>query len=157
MMSSTLVMSQSYLVVKSTNGKGVQAIGMNRDVGIRYVDSSGFQVGYLTEVGESSVIVNNIEIPLSDIDAIRVYKPLFKGLGMAQRYAAGGIIGLNVVNNAISGYRPLLSEEQAIWSVGLFATSYIWDFFSRKTYKRDSGWDFEVIQLEPIVPPSFSE
>lgn len=150
-----MAMSQEYLLIKSSEGKGIKRFEMNQDVGIRYTGAEEFVVGYMTETGDSSIIVNQVEIGLDEIEAIRIYRPFFRGIGVAQRYAAGGIIGLNLVNNAISGYRPLVSEEQGIWAASLFVTSYVWDYFSRRTYEMEDGWTYEVIQLEPISPPSF--
>lgn len=150
-----MAMSQEFLLIKSSEGKGIKRFDMNRDIGVRYAGTDNFVVGYLTETGDASLFINEVEVGLGEIDAIRIYKPFWKGLGVAQRYAAGGVLGLNLVNNAISGYRPLVSENQAWWAAGLFATSYVWDFFSRKTYEMEDGWSYEVIELEPFSPPSF--
>ncbi len=146
MIGTTPSLAQQYLVMSNDRGD-IEKIQTFHEVGVWIHDSEEFFRGYLTSVGDSSISVEGDVIYLSEIMAIRIYRPFFKTIGVAQRIAAGGIIGLNTVNNLLSGYRPVLSEGNIIWAGALFATSYVWDLFSRKTYRAKNGWQWETIDF----------
>ncbi len=139
--------AQQFLTMMSETGQ-IEKVELYREMGVWIEDSDEFFRGYLTSVGDSSISVDGDIIYLKEITAIRIYRPFFKTIGTAQRIAAGGIIGLNTVNNLLSGYRPILSQENLIWAGALFATSYVWDLFSRKTYRAKNGWKWETIDFE---------
>lgn len=134
-----------------SNQKGeVDKIQTQREIGVLIYGEDEVYRGYLTSVGDSSIYVDGNLIYLSEIEAIRIYKPFFKTFGVAQRIAAAGVIGLNVTNNLLSGYRPVLEEHNIWWAVGLFATSYIWDYFSRETHYSKDGWEWETINFQRL-------
>lgn len=141
--------AQQILVLRGPKGK-IEKVFSNHRIGVRLVGEDDFFKGYLTSVGDSSFSVDGNVYYFREINAVRTYEPLFKTVGTAQRIAAGGVVGLNLVNNTLSGYRPLVSDEQWIWAGALFATSYVWDLFSRRTYEKEDGWRMETIDFARI-------
>ncbi|TNE29246.1 MAG: hypothetical protein EP346_06735 [Bacteroidetes bacterium] len=136
--------AQQYLVIQGEVAKIVK-IETAHEIGVLIHGEEDYYRGYLTAVGDSSIFIEGGEIQLREISAVRIYKPFFKTIGVAQRIAAGGIVGLNGVNSLLNGYRPVLTESEMIWAGVLFATSYVWDFFSRKTYETSDGYRFSTI------------
>lgn len=143
--------AQQYLVIQGEVAKIVK-VETAHEIGVLLKGEEEYYRGYLTSVGDSSIFIEGGEIALSEITSVRVYRPFFKTIGVAQRIAAGGIIGLNGVNALLNGYRPIVTESEMIWAGVLFTTSYVWDYFSRKTYKIESGYRYSTIDYGKLEP-----
>lgn len=120
------------------------------EIGVNIVGDEQFFRGYLEDVGDSTITVDGNVLMLSEIERVRIYHPFFKTIGVAQRIAGFGVIGLNGVNNALNHHSPLVSDGQWIWAAALVGTSYVWDFFSRDTYYMHRGWKLQTIDYRNI-------
>lgn len=117
---------------------------------MRLKGEDDFYKGYFLGTGDSSISVDGNIFYLNEIESIRIYRPFFKTIGVAQRIAGGGVIGLNGVNNALSNTRPLITDTQWVWAGVLIATSFVWDYFSRRTYNVEEKWDMEIIDFANV-------
>lgn len=145
-----LLCGQQYLYIQKQGKVPYKRLAVNDVLSLRTQDSKDWVEGKVTGISGKSVVINDVAYTLSDIEAMRTFNPLMKIGGTS--LMAGGVLfsGLAVVNRLGSGDRPLLRNGQIITSAALLGTGGLLRWTSRKTYKKDKGWSFKVIDLENV-------
>lgn len=144
---STVAFSQQYLYLKKKGEVPYKRLALYNSIKIQTEEGGDWVEGKITAINEKSITVGTTSYPLKEIKAMRTYNHLLRLGGTA--IAGGGILfsGIAFFNRTTNGDNPLLTPGQINFGIGMLAGGLVIRWLSRKTYKAEKGWTWEVINL----------
>ncbi len=138
---------QQYLYLVKKGDTPYKRLGINEPLYIKTTEDGAWVKGLIKEISTESITVGKVTYPFSEIEAMRTYSSLLKTTGYA--LGIGGVMftGIAAFNATINNERPILYPVQIVTGVLLLSGGYIAYLSSRKTYKKDKGWQYKVIDL----------
>ncbi len=142
------VYGQQYLYLQKGNDVPHTRLSLKDHVKFKTSDSTGWTSGILQSITTESITVGGVTYPLEEIKAFRTRNSLGYTIGSAA--AAGGVFfsAIIMANGLISGERPIITNNQIILGAGLLTSGLLTRWLSLKTYNREDGWHWKVIDLE---------
>lgn len=140
--------AQQYLYLQKGNDVPHTRLSLQDKVTFKTEGSDAWTKGPLQEITAESITVGGVSYPLKEIVAFRTNNDLVYFLGTAG--IAGGLLfsGIILVNGLIAGSSPIISGNQVILGSSLVAGGFLVRWLSRKTYQKEKGWQWNVIDLE---------
>lgn len=140
-------MGQQYLYLVKKGDTPYKRLALYDEIRIKTSEEGKWVKGLIQGISTKTITVGKVTYPFSEIEAMRTYNSLLKLGGYA--LGTGGIMftGIAAFNAGINGDTPILYPIQIIAGVALLSSGYIVYAFSRKTYKKDKGWQYKVIDL----------
>ncbi len=128
-----------------------ERFGLKERVTFKTQDSKRFTGGILQNVSKESIEVDGVIYPLSEIVAFKTHGELLNLAGSSM--AVGGVFftGIIFVNRLINSDSPLLRQNQIYLGAGLVAGGLLVRWASRKTYNKEKGWEWVVIDFEEVA------
>ncbi len=143
----TSLFSQQYLYLQKGNEVPHTRIGLKERVKFKTVDSEEWVEGILQEITDESITVGRFTYPLDQILSFRTRNSFVYLLGTAG--VAGGTLFTSIfILNGIINNETLLTENQAILGASLITAGFIVRLLARKTFHKDQGWHWKVIDLD---------
>lgn len=143
----TSLYSQQYLYLQKGNEVPYKRLSLKDPVKIKTAEGDHWISGFLEEITSESINVGGVVYPYKEIVAFRTYSDLMRISGTA--LAAGGVLltGIVVVNNLINNEGLTISKGEGIVAASMLGSGLILRWASRKTYKKEDGWKWNVIDL----------
>lgn len=148
------VAGQQYIYFQKDNDIPHKRIAKHEEVTFRPADEKEWIKGRLQEINEESITVNNRIYPLKKIEAFKTHHELVYLGGTAMGAAGLLFTGIAFFNRLINGDRPLLTEGQMIFGAGMIAGGLLVRWLARKTYEKEDGWQWKVIDLNKDLDES---
>lgn len=144
---SFLAEGQQYLYVKKKGELPAERLTLHDNVKIKVSDTTSWVKGPLEMINTESIKVKGQVFRLKEVKAIRVNNGLMRLGGTAMW--AGGILFTSValINGIINDDNPVIYPGQIAFGSGLVAGGVLVSWLSRKTYSREKGYFYEVIDL----------
>lgn len=140
--------SQQYLYIKKKGEIPSERIGLNQRINFKIQGEKEWISGLLKELNGNSLKVNDRLFYFSNIEAIRTHNSLLKTLGAGLWVGGVFFTSIAAVNSVINSESPILSNNQLLVGGGLGLIGLIVDRLSKKTYSKEKGYYFEVINLD---------
>lgn len=140
--------SQQYLYIKKKGELPKERIGVNDNIKFKINGREEWISGMLKEITATAIKVNDRLFYFSNIESIQTQSQLLKTLGTSMWVGGAFFSSIAAVNSIINDERPILSNNQIILGSGLGAIGYLVGRLALKTYSREKGYNFEVIDLD---------
>lgn len=140
--------AQQYLYLVKKGNTPYKRLGISDPIKIRTAEDGDWISGRISAISAESITVGKLTYAFAEIDAMRTYNSLLRSGGYT--LAIGGVMfpGIALFNRAVNGDTPLLYPGQIITGGILIGSGFVMYLFSRKTYEKEDGWQFKVIDLE---------
>lgn len=140
--------AQKYLYIKKGNEIPKLRIGVNERVTFKTTESTKFIDGILNDVTATAMVVSGKTYALSDVEAFRVRNQLLTIGGTA---IAGGALlytSLGLINRIGGKYQGgSFTTGEWVTVASLFGGGLLMRWLGKKTYSKDKGWKWEIIDL----------
>jgi len=145
------LLGQQFLYIKKEHAPPVYRLTLNEVLQFKTADSDNFVEGRVTHISTEHLGLNEVLYSLEDIVVIRRYQQFTKAAGTG--LGAAGLLYpvLASVNQVINFRRPLLTDGQAIASASMLGSGLILRWMSRKTYRKEDGYIWEVIDFQKLI------
>lgn len=140
--------SQQYLYIKKQGEMPKERIGINERITFKIKGEEEWINGLLKELKGNAIKVNDRLFYFSNIEGIRTYNSLLKTVGSTLWVGGAFFTSIAAVNSIINEERPILSNRQIGLGIGLGVVGVMVGRLSRKTYLKEKGYNFEVIDLD---------
>ena len=139
---------QQYLYLQKDNDIPHTRLELKDRVKFKTADTADWTAGILHEITSESITVGGVTYPLKEIVAFRTRNSLVYTLGSAG--VAGGALftGIFLVNGLINSDSPVITNKQIILGASLVSAGFLVRWLSRKTFEKEDGWKWNVIDLE---------
>lgn len=141
--------AQQYLYIKKKGELPKQRLEQYDHVKILITGQEEWIEGMLTNISTTTITLDDDrQFYFSNIEGIRVYNGLVRIVGTA--IWGGGVFFTSIaaVNRLGNGDRPVLRQGQIVFGAGMGLGGAIISRLSRRTYSKEKGYYFEVIDLE---------
>lgn len=142
--------AQKYIYLKKGNDVPAMRIGINERVVFKTAESTKFMKGIMNDVTPSSITINYKTYALEDIEAFRGRNELLTIGGTA---LAGGALlytSLGLINRLGSYDDGGFTSSQWITITSIFGAGLIMRWAGKRTYKKDKGWIWQVIDFSDV-------
>lgn len=139
--------SQQYLYIKKKGEMPKERIAINQRITFKIRGEKEWISGFMKELNGNSIRVNDRLFYFSNIEGIRTYNSLLKTFGSAFWVGGAFFTSIAAVNSIINDERPILSNRQIGLGAGLGLLGIVVTRISRKTFLKEEGYSFEVIDL----------
>jgi hypothetical protein len=142
------VQAQQYLYLVKKGETPYKRLGISDALKIKTAEDGEWVSGRISAISAESITLGKVTYAFSEIEAMRTYNSLMRTSGYT--LGIGGVMftGIALFNRAANGDTPLLYPGQIVTGAVLLGSGYILYLCSRKTYKKEDGWQYKVIDLE---------
>lgn len=143
---SLAVSAQKYLYIKHNNQPPADRIGLHERVVFKTAESRTFTKGLLDDITPGSITVDGRTYPLASIESFRTRNELMTIGGTAMMAGSLMFTALAVINR--TGLSGNFTQREALGLGAVFGGGLLLRWAGRRTFKKEKGWKWEVIDLD---------
>lgn len=141
--------AQKYLYIKKGNNAPKLRISLNEQVTFKTIESTKFIQGIMNDLSPTTITINGKMYALGDVQAFRVRNELLTIGGTALAGGALLFTSLALINRIGSSYSGGgLTTGQWVTAASFFGGGLIMRWLGKRTFDKDKGWNWQVIDLE---------
>lgn len=136
----------AYLYIMRKGEVPAQRLTVGDVISVKQTETDWYK-NSITAIDTDRIQVGNRTYFLSEIEAMRTYNELGRIFGQAMMQGSLLIAGIGVFNGLVNEDDPVVYPRFLYWMGGIFTGGAILNWLSRKTYKVEKNWYFEVIDF----------
>jgi len=138
--------AQKLLIIDKPNSYNRLRFRENEAIHLKSVSNQLDYNGILVKILDSTIIVNETEILLDDIEIVYKHRHFFERAAIYSMIAGAGYTSLDMVNNLINN-QQIVKLESVITGGSLLGIGMICQKLSLKKYKIYKAWRARIIEF----------
>ncbi len=149
------VLAQKQLSLQKNKGGTLRFFEGDR-LNVRVAENGRWYKGELEHVKTDTIILNGQKLGLSQIDAVRVYRPFLLGNGYILMTAGVLWPGIVAVNGLLANVTPLLTPGSIVGSVAMLGGGIALTQLGKRTYRIKKGHRLLITDFN-LLPPALTD